>query len=179
MNTELLNQIVRHIFSSLAVIPSSFIDVNKTKSLMTNEFLLKDTLSFEIEGKSITNKIWGCQLSAEDNELKIILGDCTQDRDIPEYCLIVQLKNFPTYGVYLVYNDLVGEDIPSEPLIACTLNGSDWLLCNTFLQATFLAGMEQMKELGLSLNKCSNYETHINSMKTFITYHDSYYGVEE
>ncbi len=175
MNTRLLEQIVRNILENFKVIPSEFVSDEKTKSLMTNEFLLKDTLSFEVDGVNRTNKIWGCQIFYSESEFKILLGDCSQEDDIPEFCLIFQLKGTPAYGVYLVYNDLVDKEVPSDPLIACSLNETDWLECNTYLQATFLAGMENLKELGLAWKKCTNYRTQFEMMKSFIKFHESHY----
>lgn len=179
MNKDLLEQIVRHILSSLVVIPSSFIDPDRSASLMSKEYQLKDTLSFEVDGITRKNKLWGCQISAMEEEIKMLLADCTQERDIPEYCLIVQMKNAPAYGLYFIYNDLLNKRIPSDPLIACSINDKDWMECNTYLQATFLAGMEQIKELGLSWNKCVNYKSQIDLVKSMIKYHDEYYEDKE
>ena len=173
MNLILLEEIVKNIFANLLVIQSDYINQN-SKALQSKDFLLKEKLDFEDDEKTISNNIWGCQISSEDKELKILLGDCTVDNNFPEYCLIVQLKGAPAYGVYLVDNRLDNKE-PSDPLIACTLNEKDWLICNTFLQATFLVGMEQMKEIGLAWNKCSNYKSHLDMMKSFIRYHSSYY----
>lgn len=172
MNRLLMENIVKHVLANLAVIPSSFVNVDKTKSLMTKEFLLHDKIPFENEGSElIENRIWGCQISAEEQELKLLLGDCTQEKNLPEYCLIVQLKNAPAYGVYLVYSD----EVANEPLIACTLNGQDWLECQTYLQATFLAGMEQIRDIGLTWHKCNDYKEQFNMMMSFIKFHNIVY----
>ena len=184
MNKELLEQIVKHIFANLLVIESPYVNKDLSKSLMTKEYLLNDHLSFDCndEDKDIVkqNNIWGCQISTDNSEFKILLGDCSIDKYVSEYCLLVQLKDSPAYGVYITYTDSVfTEDFITEPLIACTLNSTDWLECNTYLQATFLAGMEQIKELGLSWNKCSNYKDQLNMMKSFIKYHASYYAESE
>jgi hypothetical protein len=170
MNKVLMENIVRHVFANLAVIPSAFVNVDKTKSLMSKDFLLNDSLSFENESGIIRNKIWGCQISTEQQELKILLGDCSPEKQTPEYCLVVQLKDAPAYGIYLVCNS---ED--SEPLIACTLNGKDWMECQTYLQATFLAGMEQIRDVGLSWNKCSDYKNQYDLMVSFIDFHNAVY----
>ena len=178
MNIELLDKIVKNIFANLLVIPSNFVNPNG-KSLKSNDFLLKEKLSFETDNGTVFKNIWGCQISAGEQELNILLGDCSQDEELLEYCLIVQLKDSPPYGAYLVYNELCCSKRPGDALIACALNENDWLICNTYLQATFLAGMEQIKEIGLSWNKCTNYKRHIEMMKSFIKYHDSYYEGEE
>jgi len=170
MNKVLMENIVRHVFSNLAVIPSAFVNIDKTKSLMSKEFLLNDTLSFENESGIVKNKIWGCQISADQQELKILLGDCSQEKQVPEYCLIVQLKDAPAYGIYLICNS---EN--AESLIACTLSGKEWMECQTYLQATFLAGMEQIRDIGLSWNKCSDYKDQYDLMISFIDFHNTVY----
>lgn len=170
-----MENIIRHVMANLAIIPSSFVDPDKTKSLMSKEYLLTEKLSFESEEEVIKNRIWGCQISLEQQELKFLLGDCSQEKNIPEYCLIVQLKNAPAYGVYLVFNDLVSSQVDSEPLLACTLNGKEWMECQTYLQATFLAGMEQVRDVGLSWNKCTDYKDQYELMLSFIEFHNVVY----
>jgi hypothetical protein len=175
MNRILMEDIVRHILSNLAIIPSSFVDPDKTKSLMSKDYLLPEKISFEAESEVIKNKVWGCQISVEQQELKFLLGDCTQEKNIPEYCLVVKLKDAPAYGMYLVYNDLVGGQVDSEPLIACTLNGKEWMECQTYLQATFLAGMEQVRDVGLGWSKCTDYKENYELLLSFIQFHNTVY----
>jgi hypothetical protein len=91
--------------------------------------------------------------------------------------LIVQLKNTPAWGAYLIDQDFVNER-PGNAFLACTINEKDWMECNTYLQSAFLSGMEHIKELGLSWTKCSDYKDHINLIKSFIKYHDSFYEAE-
>lgn len=170
-----MENIVRHIFSNLAVISSSFVDTEKTKSLMSKDYLLPEKISFESGEDIIKNKVWGCQISVEQQELKFLLGDCSQEKNIPEYCLLVQLKGAPAYGIYLVYNDLVKSQVDSEPLIACTMNGKEWMECQTYLQATFLAGMEQVRDVGLSWNKCTDYKDNFELLLSFIQFHNTIY----
>ena len=162
MDNKLLNAIVSHVFSNFAIMESDFVDLQKTKSLTNKEFLLNNKLSFYLEDNSlIENKIWGCQVSSEDNEIKVLLGDCAISED-KEYCMVVKMKDCPAYGLYLTTDN--------NAIIACSLNNDDWMDCSTFLQATFLAGMEQIKELCLSWNKCYSYDTEYNIMLSFIKY---------
>lgn len=179
MNRILTETIVRHVLANLAVIPSDFVNIDKSKSLMSKEFLLPEKLMFEAEdGGSVRGKVWGCQISVQQQELKMMIGDCTTEEELPEFCLIIQLKDAPAYGVYLVYNDFVGDQVGSEALIACTLDGKAWMQCQTYLQATFLAGMEQMKDIGLAWNKCSNYKEQFNMLLSFIEFHNTVYEVK-
>jgi hypothetical protein len=174
MNYVLMEHIIRHVMANLAVISSSFVNLDKTKSLRSKEFLLSEKLLFENENITKQNNIWGCQVSVDHHDMKILLGDCSQDNDLLEFCLIVQLKDAPSYGLYLIYNDL-DPDVNAEPLIAVSVNNKDWMECGTYLQGTFLAGMEQIRDLGLTWNKCTDYKTQYEMMLSFIKYHNSFY----
>lgn len=170
MNYILTEHIIRHILSQFGINPNKSIDMKKTKSLLDKEFLLSDKLSFQGEDdKTFQNNIWGCQLSSGQHDVKVLLGDCSQDKETFEYCLIIQLKDAPTYGLYLVYDEV------SEPLIAVSANEVGWLPCSTFLQATFLAGMEQIKEAFLTWGKCIDYKSSHDLMLLLIKYHNMMY----
>jgi len=170
-----MESIVRHIFSELAIIPSEFIDYNRSHSLLDKQYALSSKIKFEGDEESgkQSGQVWGCQISTENQEIKILLGNCSQEKGILEYALIVQLKDAPVYGMYLIHTL---ENIPSEPMLACSVNGNEWMECNTFLQASFLTGMEQIKEMGLGWNKCIAYEKEFEKLLSFIQYHDLVYG---
>lgn len=168
MNPTLSTAIIQHIFSQLGVVSSSLVDMKKTKSILDKEFLLPEKLSFQEEGV-VKKDIWGCQLSSGQYEVKILIGDCSQD-SIQEYCAVIQLKDTPAYGLYLVHDPI------SMPLIAVAISDAGWMSCTTFLQATFLAGMEQVKETCLTWGKCSDYKPLHGLMLSLIKYHDQMYG---
>jgi hypothetical protein len=168
LNQDLQTAIVNHILSCFAVIPSNFINLHSSLSLMSPEFLLKDKLQFDNGQKIIANKIWGCQLSVASQEIKILLGDCSSYlEDEIEFVMVVQAKDMPAYGLYLVID---GMDY-HESLIACSLDNKSWIQCNTFLQATFLAAMEQVKDMGLSWKKLEQYTEQFQSMLSLIKFH--------
>lgn len=171
MNRRLLEEIIKHVLSNFLIIPSSFIDIENSKSLMSPEYLLKDKLSFQLEdGNTASNKVWGCQISSEENEVRILLADCSNDYN--EYALLVRVKKSPAYAAYIVIDD----DIDSEALVAFTMDGFSWLECNAYFQAMFLAGMEQMKQSGLSWKKCKNYDDDFKLLTSFIQFHSEMYG---
>lgn len=178
MNFNLMEEIIRHVFSNLGVVPSLGIDLNKSSSIRDKDFLLSEVLTFVDEkGAEIKNSVWGCHILAPQNSkgLTILLGDCTQYSDIPEFCLVVQLDGAPAYGLYLVYNDLK-EDCLSDPLIGVSVNNKDWMPCDTYLQATFLAGMEQIRDLSLGRGKPSDYKSQFDLLQSFIKFHNLFYG---
>jgi len=172
MSQLLTEHIIRHIFAKLGIIVDKQVDTSKNQSLMDKTLLLPEKLTFQDDnGDTIQNRVWGCQLSLAQQEMKLLLGDCSQDKKITEYCLVVQLKGTPTYGLYLVNSEI------SEPLIAVAVE-KDWMPCSTFLQAYFLAGMEQIKDMLFSWSKCENYKDQYALMLSFIKYHSVLYSGE-
>lgn len=166
MNKILREEIVKHIMSNFLIISSDFINVDKSKSLMSDDLLLDSKLNFENNNKNI----WGCQLLLDKQEFKIIVGDCTQDKKYPEFCIVAQLSGTPAYGLYFVY-----DESDSEALIALSLDGKAWMECNTYFQASFLAGMEQIRDVAVPWEKCKNYKEQYEMMISFIKYHTSMY----
>jgi hypothetical protein len=173
MNKELMEAIIKHVFSNLAIIPSFFVDFERSKSLMTQEFQIPKKISFEMDDSTnVENNVWACQFSVGQQELKILLGDCSRDKfensEYTEYCLLIQMKDSPTYGLYLSF---LNKD---DNMIACSLDGSGWMECQTYLQATFLAGMEQIKDMGCPWSKCADYQKQFDLMLSFIKFHDAF-----
>jgi len=171
MNFSLRDAIVKHVLCNFAILPSSFVKLGGTKSLMNKDFLLEEKIPFTNEDGSVSkNKIWGCQIAAESQELKILLGDCSQEDGVSEYGLLVSGKGIPSYGIYFVDHNQ-----NNESLIACTLDGKDWLECQTYLQATFLAAMEQIKDVGSNWSKCTSYKDQHTALLNFIKFHNMVY----
>lgn len=164
MNHDLTEQIIKHVYSNLGIVKSNYIDFSKTKSLMSKDFLLSKEFSL----KNIKN-IWGCTLSLLDQSLQILLADTTQCNGIPEFALIVRTNDKATYGCYLICSDEVG----TEPLIA--FNVKDWSVCNAYLQAFFLATMEQIKESCLTLSNKTEYKEIYKLLLSFLTFHEEQY----
>lgn len=174
MNKALMEQITKHIMMGFGVIPS--LDEQHFRSIIDKEFLLPHKLIFKSEeGLVVNNKVYGAQLNIGEKEFKIMLGDCSQDKNIPEYCLVIKLTGNPAYGAYMV----CAPDLESESLLAVTINDKDWLPCDTFLQATFLAAMEQLKDIGFSWSKCTNAQKHYELMVSMIQFHANYEDVNE
>jgi hypothetical protein len=166
MNTKLTRNIIEHILCGLGVLMSTdFADVN---SIISKEYKLPFQLIFDDGDKK---DIWGCQILSNQQEISILIGDCSDD--IKQYCGVIQLKNSPAYGIYFL------DDENEMPLIACSLNSKDWMYCNTYLQATFLAGMEQIKDLGLAWHSITEYEDQHKLLLSFIEYYHNFCGGDE
>jgi len=164
MNISLTEEIIKHILSNLSIH-----DNLSLSSLKNDIYLLPLKLKFQLEdNKNIENNIWGCQINIGNQLLKIILGDTSSESDFSEYCLIVHLEGSPYYGLYLSFD--VNQ---SQAMIACSINGTDWMLCDIYLQATFLAAMEKLKEKFLSQSQCTSFKNEHQAMLNFIKYHTS------
>jgi hypothetical protein len=172
MNRVLLQEIIKHVMAGFGVLEANHINYDKTKSLCDKQYLTSNRIEFQDVQNIKTGQVWACQFAADHQELKVLLGNCSQDSDIKEFAMLVQLKGAPCYGLFLVD----GQNVESEPLIAVSLDGKEWLECNTFLQASFLTGMEQVKDTGLSWDKCVSHQEEFEKLKSFIEYHQLVYG---
>ena len=100
MNKVLLTEIVKHVLYNFGVLPSPNID-NKTKSIMHDDYLLDKTISFD----SCEKEMWGCKVSFEQKDFTVILGNCTLDKECPEYCMVIQMQGAPAYALYISFED--------------------------------------------------------------------------
>ena len=181
MNQKLTEQIAYHILANLGVLPADFVNKEVTKPIMDKQFLLNEKLAFEGEnGSTIRKNIYGCQVNVADNkELKMMLADCTQDKDYPEFCLLVQLKDAPAFGLYLIATQFAEERVDPEVLIAVSTDNNYWMPCSTYLQATYLAGMEQVRDVGFGWVKVNNYEKLYQQLLSFVKFHHNLYGAAD
>lgn len=180
MNKALTQEIINHIFSGFAILQSSNFNSVKFKSLKSPDYLLSEKVSFEDDsGKLLKNNIWGVQFSIEDAYLKVLLADCSVDKETAEYALLVKLKGSPAYGLYSAYSLNENNAVESCPLIAVSVDDQNWMQCNTYFQATFLAGMENAKDVTYAPSNCTEYKEQYNLLLSFIKYHNHIYESDE
>lgn len=172
MNQTLLKEIINHIYCNFLIVPSDFINTENTQSLFSENFILDEKIEISLDDKKFDKNICGCQLEINSNKFKILGSNISVQKNIHEISMLVSIDNLPSYGLYLSYGD---EN--EEPLIACTIDQKEWLNCNTYLQATFLAGMESIKDTGVSWNKCKDYKKEIVLFKSFINFHHNHYEI--
>jgi hypothetical protein len=176
MNQQLTEQIAYHVLANLGALPAPFINKETTKSLLDKQFMLPERITFEVDGETVKKNIFGCQVTVADGkDFKMLIIDCTQEKELPEFCLLINLKDAPCYGVYFVYSGLVDEAVDSEALIAVSTDKQHWMPCSTYLQATFLAGMEQIRDIPMGWAKCANYQEQYQQLLSFIKFHHNYY----
>jgi len=173
MNSLLLREIVSHVMSNFAIIPSDTVGL-KTKSLLDEEYILPEKFRFKSDGVSYEGRVWGCQLSFLQNDVKVLLTECASD-EFPEFAMAIKSKDAPTYGMY--FRHIESDDpLDSDPMLAVSIDGKEWLNCTTFLQATFLAAMEQIRELMVPWQKCNEYKDLYSSLISFVKYRDQFIG---
>lgn len=172
MNQPLMEQIVQHIFANLGLVATSHVDLQRTQSLIDKEFRLADKhLNFSNDSQTVSRPIYGCQIVLGDKTFRILAGDCSQEIESPEYCVVAQLTGLPVYGMYMICDSLDEK----EPLIAVSMDNKDWMPCSTFLQATLLAAMEQLRDIGVGWSKCTNYQQQYEALLSMIKFHTNYY----
>lgn len=177
MNRKLSEQIALHILANLGIVSSSFVNPDTTQPIMTNAFMLPEKISFVAEGGDLRKNIYGCQVSVADaKELRLLIADCTQEKEYPEFALLVQLKDSPAFGLYVIVSQ---DKIDSEVLFAVSTDKINWMPCSIYLQATFLAGMEQLRDIGFGWTKATNYSEQYHQLISFIKFHHSYYQEDD
>jgi len=177
MNRKLTEQIALHILANLGVVTANFVNKESTQSIINNSYLLPEKISFVGEDKELRKNIYGCQVSVADaKELRLLLADCTQEKEFPEFALLVQLKDSPAFGLYMIVSN---DKIDSEVLFAVSTDKQSWMPCSIYLQATFLAGMEQLRDIGFGWTKATNYSEQYHRLLSFIKFHHSYYQEED
>jgi len=125
MSLSLTKEIIIHVYKNLGLIQQSEFN---TDSLISNKYFLNDYIKYEEDNVIKESPIYGCIVKTLDKDMIIVYCD---------HYLIVKIKNSVTYGLSL-------------DKIYFTINEKDWLECQVYFQATFLAGMEQIKQIGLN-----------------------------
>jgi len=159
MNKTLTNQIVKHILTNLGILDS------RPVSLISDEFLTDLQIEYEnIEDKQTIANVWATEALA--NNIKIQLAATKFEMDNDEFAVIIEIENCPTYGCYFENEN----DINS--LIAFSLKGNAWIPADIYTQATFLAGMEQLKDLTASFSLCKNPQLIYDKIIGFVNFRD-------
>lgn len=161
MNHKLTYEIINHIFRRLGVINSnlqdSYFSIKDSYFLASKKICLIDE-----ENNEINNDIWSVDLNLDNNKIKILLSNCSIYNTL-EYCLIMSVPDAPVYGIYFNLED------PESCAISYNLNET-WMLANEYVQATFLAGMEQIKDLNLTANFQPNIDDLYFKMISFLKF---------
>lgn len=168
--SKLTNQVVIHIMDNLGII-----NLND-KSPTTDAFLIPKTLPFEDSDSKVRNaKLWGGELDISNSKMRFLFADFSESRLERDLFLVVRLDNSPAYAAYLSYDmdDYFDDLEPFDSMIAFSLTPNCWLQSNVYIQAMFLAGMEQLRDVSGTFSKISRYDDLVENLMSFIKYQDS------
>jgi hypothetical protein len=79
----------------------------------------------------------------------------------------------------MVYSKKAEEKVDPEVMIAVSTDKDNWMPCSIYLQATFLAGMEQIRDLGFGWTKAANYSEQHKQLLSFIKFHQNIYWEDD
>jgi hypothetical protein len=172
MNNELTNAIAKHLFTGLGIYGGVPV------SLRHQLFWTDHQIAFDDEkGEAKMATVWAGETKIENKKFSFIYTSLVM-KDFPmEDFLVVKLDDNPGYGCYasaeLVVNQFqLNEFNIQDGFIAVQLKSQSWIPANIYLQATFLAGMEQLKDLASRYEKSSKMEEMFGLLKDFITYRE-------
>jgi len=152
-NQVLTGEIVKHIFDNLGIYAT------RKVSIHNEEFRLDETISISDDlGNTQSIPLWGCFTNINGNKLSLLAIEFSIDK---EAALLVQLEKLPLYGAYLGSPSMIG-----------VMTNEHWIEATLFIQASFLAGMEQMREIGSPFERLEKPAEMIKNMKTFISMYD-------
>jgi hypothetical protein len=159
---SLAQEIVKHIFTKLGV--GNELHRAYTSIIDSNFLLDRKLCLINDEDEEINNNMWSCKLTVEEKDFRLLLADCSALND-KEYALIISLQGSPEYGCYFSMTD------SESSAIGCLLNGF-WIPATVYMQATFLAGMEQIKDLSMPWQFNDKTDDLYEKLVEFIKHHD-------
>lgn len=169
MNKKLLSEIIYHIFYNLGINNQS-----SRVSIKDNHFQLSNSLeTIEENNKACKFNLFSSETKLSDSLFKILYCDFSS-QNLQEHCVMIKMQDCPTYACFLTID---GSGYQGE--MFTLLESNQWMPASTFLQAAFLAGMEQLKEVLAPWQKCHNFAELLAEMKLFIDYRNSLLEMED
>ncbi len=163
MSIKLTNTILEHIFTNLG-----FMDQRKN-SLLSTKLLTDFKITFEDNGTESHNEVYVCETAITQAKITIAGTYFSLDDHEKDMAIVVKIENCPTYGCYLSQD----KDGVHNGLLSFLLKNDAWIAANTFMQASFLAGMEQLRDIINPFNVCQDPKDIYEALISFLKYHDS------
>lgn len=164
MQSNLTNEILLHVFDNLGLV------LPRQTSLKNDYFLTSAAIDLVEDDKDKHLKIWGAQVPVAAGKFQMLLTEMKTHSQEQEYFLVSQLDDCPMYGCYiLLESPIQGRIEPRHGEILFSLKDNAWLPTDIFIQATFLAGMEQLKDLLTSWTPVTDHSL-LAPLKTFTDY---------
>ena len=158
---KLTNAIVEHILTNLG-----FMD-KRTHSLLAEPLKTDAYIDVQEDEKEIHYPIYACETRITQTKIVmagVIFADTTDPQNLPDMAVVVNIEDCPTYGCYLSQG---------EGVIAFTIKDNAWMEANTFLSATFLAGMENLRDVVQPYTQCQDIKPLHQALIAFLKYIDN------
>jgi hypothetical protein len=172
MSQELTNAILKHIYFNLGIWNS------KLTSITDKKFLIDRKIEFvDSADRKELAPIWACQTTINNCKFRIACADLgCQHSDFAdqEIAIITRLDDCPAYACLLIGD---GENI-SHSFIACQVK-DNWMPATIYLTATFLAGMEQLRDLTTAFQKATDVKNLIDDLEKFLLFEENYSIIAE
>lgn len=131
----------------------------------------KDTFKlkehFECEnyvGDKVKAPLWSIEGQIGTDKFQALLCEVSDTEDLQEFIFLSKLEGSPTYASYLGRDE--EDDITQSALSYSTQDGV-WLPTNVYLQATYLAGMESLKDVLVEWHVNPNPTYLVSNLKSF------------
>jgi hypothetical protein len=148
-NVVLTNEIVKHVFANLGI------SEERRGSVIHDVFRSNKTLSFTDDNGKQTVSVFGCKVNVEGKRFQIVAVKLSET----ESAFVSRLEGCPVYGCYFGDECLVG-----------VLAKDRWIEGSMFIQASFLAGMEQLREVGTIFTRMNDVSEMFEMLKTFLVF---------
>lgn len=147
MSDSLEFEIIRHLLLKFGA------DVN-SNSLTGLGHLRPDKVSelkFRIEEDGVVYEkpLWSAELEVASSLIRCMLCGLGDDSQ-PEFALVFRMDDLPSYGVRL------SDDPEDFGTIRYRVAHGQWIPASLYLQATVLAGVEQISDLPLVWKRCED-----------------------
>lgn len=174
MNDKLTNAIVEHILDNLGI------TAKQPTPITSDAFLTNHKIPYEYEETSEEAKVWVSEASINGSKITIAYTTFNVEGGYSEDIVIVDIKDCPLYGCYFMRdtNEYDNTEMPyTEALIAFSIKNDkkseiSWLKASDHIRATFLAGMEHIKDLMASFAKPKNSDDIFKALMSFTKYVD-------
>ena len=162
MNMKLTNCIVEHIFTNLGMI------MPKQNSIFSSQLLIDQKLKFDENNQENQYPVYACEAEINQSKITIIASKLDNEDQSQDLFAIIELKNTPAYGCHLSLDGQEKYNEVSDGIINFQIKENMWLDTNVFIQASFLAGMEQLRDLTSSFTICAQPQDNFKKLSSFI-----------
>ena len=156
MKKEIEQTIVKYLLQKLGITQKNNV------SLLSNMFLLKNNIS-TIEDYNCM--LYGVSTIVSNTKANIFCFKPESNNDVDWYLTLIKFEDLPTYALYS------DNDIESYNIYVKT-NTSGWMKTTTFLQATFLAGMEQINDANTYYNTANINDCDLSELTDLLKFID-------